>query len=349
MKNSYKVKNKFIMLVGLPGSGKTFLANQFLKEESMKTDKENICLDENAGASEALAETVVIQENAATPETVWISSDKIREELYGSEDTQGDSSKVFELMRTRTQDALNEGKNVIYDACNINSKKRTAFLNLLKKFQGEKICVISATPYEECVKRNAQRDRVVPEEVIKRMYTTWMTPYYFEGWDSIYIQYADGARDSYGTPEEFVAKLMDYPHDNPHHTETVGLHMQMAHDYLLNHYDVKKEDNLAVAALLHDCGKPFTKAFCNKRGEPTEIAHYYQHQCNGAYDAMFFQYDGKSEKDILEISMLINLHMIPFDWKEKKAEEKKQKLWGEEVYQKIRMIHEADKASSIAE
>ena len=44
-----------------------------------------------------------------------------------------------------------------------------------------------ATPYEDCLIRNAQRERKVPEEVIKRMYYNFYVPQYFEGFNDIQI------------------------------------------------------------------------------------------------------------------------------------------------------------------
>lgn len=308
------LQNKFIMLAGLPGAGKSYFANKMMAESSL--------------------------------EMVWLSSDKIREEMYGSEDVQGDSSKVFEEMRRRTEQALKEGKNVIYDACNINSKRRIALLKVLKRFSCEKICVICATPYEECLKRNSLRERVVPEDVIKRMYMTWNTPYYFEGWDDIKIEYAENAKGFYGSAEEFVEKLMDYQQDTPYHTETLGTHMKGASQYLIEKGGYAQESNMAIAALIHDCGKPFTKVFHNAKGEETEIAHYYQHQCNGAYDAFFFELPGKDNNDMLEISVLINLHMHPFGWNDEKKGAKQESIWGEKLYRDICKLHEADEAAS---
>lgn len=314
------MKNKFIMLAGLPGSGKSYYAASLLKEMALA--------DASAGNS------------------LWLSSDLIRKELYGSEEEQGDPKKVFEQMRLRTEQALSEGKTVIYDACNLNSKKRTAFLNNLRRFHCEKICVLFAVPYEECLKRNKERERQVPEDVIKRMYLNFNTPYYYEGWDRIQILYPEGAAGSYGRPEDYVESLMDYEQDNPHHGETLGVHMKEAQKYIINQCGYEEKDNLAVAALIHDCGKPFTKAFFNMKGEPTEIAHYYQHHCNGAYDALFFDYGEKETEDILMISLLINLHMMPFGWNEGKGNAKYRKLWGEEIYSQIEKINDADRASS---
>lgn len=316
------MKNRFIMLAGLPGSGKTTLVN-------------------------LIRDTLVQKMNRAEEDVVWLGSDMIRKELYGTEKEQGDHEEVFNLMKQRTDQALRAGKDVIYDACNINSKKRKAFLANLKRFSGEKICVICATPYEVCLERNGQRSRVVAEHVIKKMYLNWNTPYYHEGWDQIYIYYSDGAKGFRGTPESFVEMYMDYLQDNPHHKETLGTHMKDTYEYLVENGYCKADSNLAMAALVHDCGKPFTKAFLDSRGNKTEIAHYYQHPCTGAHDALFFDFPDKTMEDVLEISVLINLHMHPFNWQQASGNTKLKKQWGEKLYQEVLLLHEADEAASV--
>ena len=40
---------------------------------------------------------------------------------------------------------------------------------------------------------------------------------------------------------------------------------------------------MMLAALTHDCGKPYVKSFTDSKGNPCEQAHYYQHQCVGAW------------------------------------------------------------------
>lgn len=95
-----------------------------------------------------------------------------------------------------------------------------------------------------------------------------------------------------------------------------------------------------------DCGKPFTKSFINSKGEETDVAHYYQHHCCGAYNSLFFAYpDGVNR---LDVSVLINLHMMPYFWEKDKEHgermrQKYQKLWGNELYNNVMKLHKADK------
>lgn len=89
---------KFMMLIGLPGSGKSTWAEKYLT---------------NSG------------------NTVIISSDKIRKELFGDENSQEDNTRVFHEMEIRTLDYLNKGVYVIYDATNVVRKRRKALLDKL--------------------------------------------------------------------------------------------------------------------------------------------------------------------------------------------------------------------------
>ena len=94
------------------------------------------------------------------------------------------------------------------------------------------------------------------------------------------------------------------PHDNPHHTLDVIDHCLEAERYLFNK-DVTDED-LIFATLRHDIGKPYVKAFIDSRGNHCEQAHYYQHQCVGAWMSYGFG-------SITPYSAwLISTHMDPF-------------------------------------
>ena len=298
-------KHTFTMMVGLVGSGKSTYAKQLAEETN----------------------------------AIACSSDAIREELCGDENSQDNNDEVFKILHSRIKENLKNGKNVIYDATNINSKRRRAFLSELRKIPCVKKCVVMATPFEMCCNQNELRDRVVPYEVIKRMYKNWNTPYWFEGWNEIEIKFPD-AFEINNVIGIWISDHMDYNQDNPHHSCTLGQHCNLVGQAL------KDDMLLHCAGLLHDCGKPFTKSFINSKGEETDIAHFYQHHCVGAYDSLFFKYP--DEVDRLDVSVLINLHMMPYFWEKdkehgEKTRQKYQKLWGDELYNNVMKLHEADK------
>ena len=295
----------FIMMVGLPGSGKSTYAKKL-------SDKIQI--------------------------TIY-SSDSIREELFGDENCQTDNNEVFETLHKRVKDRLKNKENVVYDATNISSKRRRAFLSELKNIPCYKKCIIMATPFDECCRRNNLRDRSVPPEVIVQMYKTWNTPYWFEGWNDIEIVNNTEERNIF----DWLCSMEDFCQDNPHHTYSLGEHCRNVGKHILK---ISNNVTLICAGYLHDCGKPFTKSFINSKGEKTNVAHYYQHHCTGAYDSLFYKYPEYVEP--LDVSILVNLHMMPYFWERdkeygSKTKEKYHKLWGDYLFEMVMLLHEVDK------
>ena len=299
--------NKFIMLCGIPGAGKSTYAEHLAKEEGY----------------------------------IIHASDKIRAE-FGDINDQSRNEEVFRLLHKRVKDDLIAGKNVIYDACQVKRKDRVAFLREIKNIQCEKICTLIATPYEYCLAQNFARDRQVPENVLCRMYKNFQMPCTYEGFDKVIVHYEkEEWKNYYGDVMEYVKSLQGFSQDNYHHTLTLGDHMRAAGNLIL-HFNGRIYDDVAIAAFTHDIGKPDTKSFFNSKGEMDTDAHYYSHHNVGAYKSLFFQYPEYVNKEY--IALLIELHMKPYlDWKQSdKVKAKDLKMFGEEVIKDVELIHEAD-------
>lgn len=297
----------FYMMCGLPASGKSYYAKQ---------------LKQKTGA-------------------VIHSSDKIRDELFSDVNEQDNNQEVFTVLHRRLKTDLKAGKSVIYDATNISSKRRRSFLKELKNITCNKTCVLMATPYDQCLVNNKNRGRQIPEHVIKRMYMSWNTPYWYEGWDDIQIIYYPDSRASLPLPICFMEKLGDYNQENKHHTLTLGKHLERTWKYVCQQDGVY---SVRTASLLHDCGKPFTKTFINHKGLETVNAHYYRHENVGAYDSLFF----RVLKPIEDVAILVQLHMMPYNWERnvkngERTKEKYKKRWGKELFNNVMLLHEADK------
>ena len=228
-----------ILLVGIPGSGKTTYAQEYINNK---------------------------------PNIVHLSSDAIRKELWGDEALQGDNNEVFSLMQSRAIAALNEGQSVIYDATNITRKDRSYIISLCPKFVKIE-CHIIWAPIETCIERDAARERTVGKEVIDRMLKRFQAPYYDEGIDEIKVILPDKfERLMY---ENDIRGQMNIEHDNPHHTLSVLNHCLAAEEYALKHFP--QNDEVITAAMWHDVGKPYVKSFFDSKGNLCETAHYYSH------------------------------------------------------------------------
>lgn len=108
---------------------------------------------------------------------------------------------------------------------------------------------------------------------------------------------------------------------------------------------------LLIAALIHDIGKLDTKTRFNSRGVMDGECHYYNHNCAGAYKAMF--YLSNIEKIwgkpclMSYVTNLIYYHMHPYlAWKQsEKAKKRDKRLLGNELFNDIMLLHKADLAA----
>lgn len=283
---------RLIVLVGLPGSGKSSYAEQF------KAVDDAIC----------------------TGITVIHSSDAIRKELFGDESSQEDNARVFDLMRKRTAEDLRVDKTVIYDATNVTRKGRRAAIACAHPTHDTVECHIVWAEPEECIRRDGLRDRKVGPAVIDKMLRRWQSPWLDEGFDKIEVHLN---QQDFDQVRYVASKASDLhiPHDNPHHQLGVWQHCMQAHVNIIDQgaatTDIIKYsayNKLAKAAYWHDIGKPYTKFF--KPGE--DVAHYYDHHCVGGYLAygLFLNPDhlirDVEMSDICLISWIVANHMEPF-------------------------------------
>jgi predicted kinase len=256
---------KCIVLVGLPGSGKSTYAKDYMEHNS---------------------------------NVVHLSSDGIRAELYGDESTQGNPAEVFGLMQKRAIETLNNGQDVIYDATNVTRKDRAGIIGACPRFAQIEAHIIWA-PIEVCIERDAARDRTVGKAVIDKMLKRFQAPYFDEGIDDIKI-----IRPEDFDTEAYAEKCwndMKIPHDNPHHTADIQDHCIEACKSV-SEYD----GGMKTAAIIHDCGKPYTKAFIDSKGNECDVAHYYQHQCVGSWISYGFS------ETTPYVAWLVSTHMDPF-------------------------------------
>ena len=164
-------------------------------------------------------------------------------------------------------------------------------------------------------------------------------PYWYEGWDDIQIEYGN-YEGYYFSPLNFFNKYINYNQHNSHHELTLREHCLRTSLHIFQ--KTPNDFTMIFAALTHDCGKPFCATFKNKKGETTEECYYYDHQFVGAYNSLFYDYR-TSAANPLDIAIRIMWHMQPYFNKEEKTQNKYHKLWGEELYQDIMVLHTADK------
>ena len=262
-----------------------------------------------------------------------LSSDAMRLRLFGDESDQTHNSEVFQEMLHITNNALKAGMSVIYDACNLSSKRRISLLKGLRvAYPGVTFkCIVMNTPIAICYERISSRSRVVPTHVVARQLRQFMIPYYGEGWDEIEV-INDETLNTEAIYEEEISRMETFGgQHNSHHNLSLIDHSEWCRRYYqtLSPYAPYE---FYVAARFHDVGKIYTQTF-DEQGE----AHYKNHANYGAYIVLNITRS-------LDAAALVNYHMMPFDKTSCKVWENR---LGEYLWNEILLLHEADLAAKL--
>lgn len=301
------MKPTLYLLVGLPASGKSTYAK-------------------------LLAEEV---------DGIVVSSDGIRAEWYGDEAIQGDASKIFLEVGRRCYNGLGAGRNVIMDATNMNAKKRANFLKQMPECN--KVCVVMAVPFDECIRRDEKRARTVGPAVMEKMRKSFQMPFYNEGWDHIELYYPKDAELT--NADRHFGMELHFDQKNSHHTMTVGNHEERAYCEAVNS---GYSSIVQWAAAYHDCGK----IWCQVTKEGDSDAHYYNHDSVSAYQFLTMDttgalYDLGGEVSAITAAALITWHMAPYQTKTREEHDKwcEKRGFSKEFSDDLWHLHECDVAA----
>lgn len=295
---------ELIMLVGIPGSGKSTVSTKYA-ERGYKVH----------------------------------SSDLIRKELYGMEEIQGNAAEVFQLLEKRTRNDLKAGKSCVIDATNLTRKRRAAMLRSLSKNAERKTCIIVLASPMVCIERNAARNRMVPPEVIYRMLCTYEMPYYYEGWDAIEAVFSG---EPYAFPRKDAAEFsQDNPFHTLSLGEHLDAARDYCKEHGFPEtvceaawfHDVGK---LYTKRFMNHRGEPTETA--HFYGHENYSAYLYL--CEKASQ----ESTETASEEALYIANLINWHMRPLNsWNHSSASrEKDRDLMGESMYRDVMLLNEAD-------
>ena len=270
---------KLFMLIGLPGSGKSTFARNRVKfyDDCNKTRLE------------------------------IVSSDDIREELYGTRSCQEDPARVFEIAHERIINSLEQGWDVIFDATNITRKNRASLLKKIPAYT-EKFAQICWAPISTCIERDLKREFSVKADVIWKMAYKFQMPFYDEGFDHICISYPEDFNYKAYIEEDILnPSNINMSHDSPYHSFSIWEHCKKAKEYAINN---KFSSFVVDAAMYHDIGKFFTKSFINSKGEVTDRAHFYNHENVGAWLTLgVFNNSTVDNESIIFTAWLVSQHM----------------------------------------
>ena len=111
-----------------------------------------------------------------------LSSDMVRSLLFDDVREQRYQDLVFSNLRSMLKARLIARRPMNYvDATNLTPQERQHWIKLAKDYQYEVHAVFFDVPLEVCIERHQRRDRVVPEDVMRRMAAKLKPPTFAEG------------------------------------------------------------------------------------------------------------------------------------------------------------------------
>jgi predicted kinase len=117
-----------------------------------------------------------------------LSSDMVRALLFDDVREQRFQDLVFSNLRSMLKARLIAKRPTNYvDATNLTPQERQHWIKLAKDYQYEVHAVFFDVPLEVCIERHERRDRVVPEDVMRRMAAKLKPPTFEEGFSKITV------------------------------------------------------------------------------------------------------------------------------------------------------------------
>jgi predicted kinase len=122
--------------------------------------------------------------NKITP----LSSDLLRALLFDDPNEQRYQDLIFSNLRSMLKARLIARRPMNYvDATNLTPQERQGWIKLAKDYGYEVHAVLFDVPLEVCLARNQRRDRVVPEEAMRRLAAKLKPPSFEEGFSKITV------------------------------------------------------------------------------------------------------------------------------------------------------------------
>jgi predicted kinase len=117
-----------------------------------------------------------------------LSSDLLRELLFDNADEQRFQDLIFSNLRSMLKARLIARRPLNYvDATNLTSHDRHSWIKLAKDYRYDVQAVYFDVPVEVCLERNQRRERVVPEDVMRRFAAKLRPPTFDEGFSKITV------------------------------------------------------------------------------------------------------------------------------------------------------------------
>jgi len=223
-----------------------------------------------------------------------LSSDEIRKELFNNINEQNFNKEVFSLLHSRTEKAILENKydNIYIDATNLSKKSRRFFLLLKnnKKFIKNWLKIIWVNfvlNHSTIIEQDSRREKKVWKNVINKMICNYVEPDLIEGFDEIIeinrvnelsSEYMKNLKKYLSVFEKekldnkninvfkdllksdyFLNNAYSIEQTSQYHIESLWKHLELILNWISWLFDYKYKKILLLLNIFHDIWKPFSR------------------------------------------------------------------------------------------
>jgi predicted kinase len=136
--------------VGAPGSGKSTHAAKFVSARALHD--------------------AALPLNVRPEPIVVLNADEIRGFYGWGEQDQSVSGEAFKFIGFAAEMLFRQGFSVLVDVTSKNKQSRAKLIELARKYNARTVAFVFDTPLSVCLERNASRARVVPPDVVERIF-----------------------------------------------------------------------------------------------------------------------------------------------------------------------------------
>ncbi|MGD2175608.1 MAG: AAA family ATPase [Candidatus Brocadiaceae bacterium] len=132
--------------------------------------------------------------------TIMVSSDRMRRELTGDPSDQSQNYLVFQRCMDRVRAELGRGREVTFDATNYSEELRSMPVQAGRWSGARIVSYFFDVSLAESLRRNRDRSRMVPEEVIRRHYRLLEPPALYEADRHMFVDPAGAVHQYWPAP-----------------------------------------------------------------------------------------------------------------------------------------------------
>jgi predicted kinase len=113
--------------------------------------------------------TFILKHNSLNDSDCIVSPDNYRRMLTGDTSDQSENTLAFNICHQIVRSRLKHGLETWLDATNLKPWDVNVWISEANNYDAATTVIVMSTPLDECLRRNRERERSVPERAMRRM------------------------------------------------------------------------------------------------------------------------------------------------------------------------------------